>query len=225
MQKGYFIASSGTDIGKTFVTCALTHQAREAGNTVQALKPIISGYETENLANTDTGLLLAAQGLWLDEHFASTISPWRFKAALSPDMAAALEGKHVPYEALLKWCEERKQADGITLIEGVGGVMVPINDKMTTLDWIVALEMPAIVVVGSYLGAMSHALTAIAALVQRNVPIHAVVISETEGSDVTLRATHDSLRHHIASHVPLVALPRCESWDKAPPLLEELKLL
>ena len=225
MGKGYFITSSGTDIGKSFVTCALTHQAREAGKTVQALKPVISGYELEKLAQTDTGQLLAAQGLWLDEHFAGTISPWRFRAALSPDMAAAQEGRHVPFDSLVEWCKERIEADGMTLIEGVGGVMVPLDQHKTTLDWAADLALPQIVVVGSYLGAMSHTLTAIAALEQRGLPIHAVIISESEGSDVTLRATHDSLRKHIDKDVPLIALPRCEAWSKAPPLLEELKLL
>ncbi len=221
----YFITSSGTDIGKSFVAAALTYQARSAGKNVQALKPVISGYTPETLEESDTGQLLMAQGLWLDEHFADTVSPWRFKAALSPDMAAEREGSHVPFEKLLAWCEERLKADGLTLIEGVGGVMVPLDGERTVLDWIVALKIPVLVVVGTYLGAMSHALSAIEVLKGRGVPIKAVIVSESEGSEVTLRETYDSLRKHLDAEIKLLALPRCEDWKNAPPLLEELGLL
>lgn len=225
VQNTYFITATGTEIGKTFVTCALTHQAREAGKTVQALKPVISGFSEDTLAESDTGQLLAAQGLWQDVHFASTLSPWRFKAPLSPDMAAAKEGSHVPFEELVQWCKERSEADGMTLIEGVGGVMVPLSKQHTVLDWAKALNAPVILVTGSYLGSLSHTLTAVSVLKQHGLPIHAIIINESDGATVTLPDTYASLRMHVETEVPIIALPRCTDWRAAPPLLQELRLV
>lgn len=225
MRKGYFITATGTDIGKTFASCALTHQARDSGKTVQALKPLISGFSEETLAESDTGQLLAAQGLWQDMHFASTLSPWRFKAPLSPDMAAAKEGSHVPFDGLVAWCKERLEADGLTFIEGVGGVMVPLSAHHTVLDWMQALDIPVILVAGTYLGSLSHTLTAHAVLKQHGIKTHALLLSESEDSQVTVKDSYASLRAHIDADVPIVALPRCTDWKSAPPLLEELRIL
>ena len=77
----------------------------------------------------------------------------------------------------------------LTLIEGVGGAMVPLNDTHTVRDWIAALGIPVILVTGSYLGSISHTLTAIEALRVTNIPIRALIISETADSTVPLAET------------------------------------
>src|SRR6185312_4226156 len=98
--------------------------------------------------------------LSLDE--ITRISPWRFEAPLSPDMAARREGRAIDFDALVDFT--RSTASPLTLVEGVGGVMVPLDEQHTTLDWMAAVGFPVMLVTGSYLGTLSHTLTAVGAL-------------------------------------------------------------
>jgi dethiobiotin synthetase len=122
-------------------------------------------------------------------------------------MAARLENHPIDFEALV--AATRAMIAGleeIVLIEGIGGVMVPLDERHTVLDWIAALDIPVLLVTGSYLGTLSHTLTALAVLTQRKIPLRAIIVSETEASAVPLEATADELAHR--SGVPLIALRR-----------------
>jgi dethiobiotin synthetase len=144
-----------------------------------------------------------------------SISPWRFSAPLSPHRAAALEQKTLDVDALVKWSRARITGDGLTLIEGAGGVMVPLTNSYTSLDWMAELGLPIILVTGSYLGSISHTLTALDALRSRNLALHALVMSETEGSTVTLDEAIAGLTPFIAD-IPLrIVQPRVSSWREA----------
>src|SRR6185437_8998899 len=126
------------------------------------------------------------------------ISPWRFAAPLSPDMAAAAEGKSVDFAALLADSRARIAAKpDVLLIEGVGGIMVPLDDRRTVLDWMEALALPVLLVAGSYLGTISHTLSAVDVLTRRGLKIAALVISESEGSTVGLDVTIATLRRFV----------------------------
>jgi dethiobiotin synthetase len=206
----YFITSTGTGVGKTFATCALLHAWRSQGIDARGYKPIISGWSDD--AGTDTAQMIVAGGnvQKIDE-----VSPWRFAAPLSPHRAAALEGKSIDRLALLDWSREKINPTSITLIEGVGGVMVPLDDRHTVVDWMDALNLPIILVVGSYLGAISHTLTAIECLRVRGLNIAALVMSETADSAVPLAEAEAGLADFIAD-IPLrVVQPRVSSWREA----------
>jgi dethiobiotin synthetase len=210
-----FVTATGTDIGKTFVTAALVRTLRSRGRPVSALKPVLSGFGPDRLADSDTGVLLAALGLDLTEDHVAQISPWRFAAPLSPDMAARREGRAVAFDDLVAFCRQRIAAmPGTLLIEGVGGVMVPLDERHTVLDWINALEIPALLVAGSYLGAISHTLTALAVLRGRAVPVAAIVINETPGSTVDLEETSATIRR-FTGITPVLVLPRLNTVEPA----------
>jgi len=146
----FFITSTGTNIGKTLVTTALVWQLRQAGKMVTALKPVISGYDP-NDAQSDSALILQSYGLTPAHDLAASISPWRYTIPLAPNMAAAKEGKPVEFEKLVAFCREHMAlASDIVLVEGVGGVMVPLDNAHTVLDWMVALGWP-VILVGGYL--------------------------------------------------------------------------
>jgi dethiobiotin synthetase len=229
-MSAYFITSSGTDVGKTFVTCALIHAVRMQGKSVAAFKPILSGFNTHNTAESDAGRIIAAldsvipaqAGIHRDEssHMdprlrgndkLESIAPWRFSAALSPNMAAAREGKMIDIDAVIAWSRAQLNIADFTFIEGVGGVMVPLNATHTVRDWMLGVNLPAILVVGSYLGAISHALTAMEALRMAGIRIAAVIVSESENSTVSLDETLETL-HAFATDIPLrIAQPRVSS--------------
>ena len=216
-----FVTGSGTGVGKTLVTAALTHQLRRAGKSVRAVKPVISGYTPETHGDSDTACLLDSLGESHANAAVDRVSPFRFAAPLAPDMAAAREGKRLDFAALMRFC--RASADGpedILLIEGVGGVMVPLTEGETVLDWIAALGTPSLVVAGSYLGTISHTLTAADALRQRRLPIAGIVISESEESPVPPEETRATLRRFLPG-IAIAIVPRLAGdapWRSAPDL-------
>jgi len=215
-----FVTATGTEIGKTFVTCALVDQLRRSGQRVRAIKPVVSGFDSDNAHDSDCAHLLAAQQRPLLDDL-DKISPWRYRAPLSPDMAAAAENRHVPFDALVSFCRDADNPDTTLLIEGIGGAMVPLDESHTVLDWIAALNAPALVVTGSYLGALSHTLTTCMAIRARKVEIQAVLVSESVHDAVDLKATCDTLQRFLPD-TPISAvarLPGNEAWRNAPDLL------
>jgi len=142
------------------------------------------------------------------------ISPWRFAAPLSPDMAAARENRTIPFVTLVDFCRTPNAAD-VTLIESIGGVMVPLDDRHTVLDWLVALDAPALLVVGSYLGALSHSLTAVTALQARGARLAGIVVCESVEQPVPAEETAAALARFVRPAAVRV-LPRGATPDTAP---------
>jgi dethiobiotin synthetase len=203
-----FITATGTDIGKTFVTAGLIRHIRATGRAVDAIKPVVSGFDPQGWHESDPAALLAALGRPVTLEEADRISPWRFKAPLSPHMAARHEGRAIAFQEVVEFCRRAMAArPGVLLIEGVGGIMVPIDDRRTVLDWMQVLRIPIILVAGTYVGTISHTLTALEVLVRRNLNVAGVVISESAGSEAPLADTVATLQRFAAS-IDVVALPR-----------------
>jgi len=203
----YFVTSTGTSVGKTYLTCGVIEALRRRDITVDAVKPVISGFEPEAAEDSDTGLILRALGLPIDEPRIKEISPWRFRAALSPDMAAAREGKSVALDELVDFCRSAMEIeDGLCLIEGAGGIMAPIGRAYTNLDLMSALDVRIVLVAGTYLGTISHTLTACEALSARGREPWAIVLSESEDSPVAPGETAQSIGRFVSA--PIYLLPR-----------------
>ncbi len=219
-----FVTATGTDVGKTFVTAGLIRALRRAGRQVDALKPVVSGFEMPNAAASDPGVLLAALGHAVTVQALDRISPWRFTAPLSPDMAAGLEGRAVDFDRLNAICRDRiAAAPDVLLIEGVGGIMAPLDESHTVLDWMVALGLPVLLVAGSYLGAISHTLSALEVLNQRGLRVVSIVVSESAGGTVDLGQTAAAIRRFTAQDV--VELPRLPDDTAAHPAFDRLAAL
>jgi len=216
-----FITASGTELGKTFVSSALCRQLRAKGQSVRALKPVISGFNEQTAPESDTYQLIAAMGETPEPSLVDSVSPWRFKEAVSPDMAASREGRSIPFKKLVAHSRTAIEAhEGPLLIEGVGGVMVPLDDKHTVLDWMTALKLPCLLVVGSYLGSLSHALTAAKTLETAGVPLAGVVVSESEDCPVPVEESAETLRRFLPG-VTVTIVPRQKGkidWSAIPDL-------
>jgi dethiobiotin synthetase len=207
-MSAFFVTATGTDIGKTFVTVGLIRHLRSRGIEALALKPVISGYDPANARTSDSALLLSAMNRACTDEEIHRISPWRFAAPLSPDMAAAREGGAVDINALLQFTYDAVvEAEKPVFVEGVGGVMTPITAHYTVLDWIAAQQLPVIVVAGTYLGTVSHTLSAFEVLRQRGAAITALVLNATETSPVPLYDTAETIGR-FAPDVPIVTVPR-----------------
>jgi len=200
-----FITATGTDIGKTFVTAGLIRHIRGAGGAVAAIKPIVSGFDPGAWQGSDPAMLLAALGRPAALEEVERISPWRFKAPLSPQMAGRREGRLIVFQDVVEFCRRSMAGNrGVLLIEGVGGIMVPFDDRRTVLDLMSVLRLPAILVAGSYVGTISHTLSALEVMARRNLDIAAVVVSESEGSAEETVATVE----RFADAIDVVGIPR-----------------
>jgi dethiobiotin synthetase len=221
----YFVTSTGTDIGKTFVSAGLIRYLREAGHTAEALKPVVSGYDPSVVETSDPAVLLAALGRPVAADEIERIAPWRFRAPVSPDVAAAREGRSIDFDTLLAFSRRAIDgANGMLFIEGVGGIMVPLDAEHTVLDWMAALKIPLILVVGGYLGTISHTLTALDVLAMRHLKIAAIVVSESELNPVELDDTVASIAR-FAHGTGVVGLPRLPGGINQHPAFAEIAAL
>jgi dethiobiotin synthetase len=216
--KAVFVAGAHTDAGKTHVACALIGALRRQGVATDALKPVVSGFDPDDWAQSDPGRLLTALGRTHTPEALALMSPLRFRAPLAPPMAARREGQSLRLEPIVAACGAalaRSQAEAL-LIEGVGGLMSPLADGATGLDLMIALDAPTILVGGSYLGAVSHLLTAAEVLANRGLPLLAVVASESAGPDAP---DFDETVEMIGAHLPGAAIFAArrgdESWTAA----------
>ncbi|HWT52795.1 MAG TPA: dethiobiotin synthase, partial [Caulobacter sp.] len=138
-----------------------------------------------------------------------------YRAPLAPNLAARLEGQSLVLADLVADCRawlERRDVD-LALVEGAGGVMSPMTDAATNLDLMTALDLPVLLVAGSYLGTASHLLTALEVLRARALTVAAVVVSESLDAP-DLNQTVEMLRAFERS-APIFVAPRDANWDAA----------
>lgn len=213
-MKAFFVTATGTEIGKTLVTCALAWQLRQKGKRVKVLKPVISGYDPESPGNSDPHLILRALGEAASAAAIDAISPWRFAAPLAPDQAAALEGRSIDFDALVGFCRDAMNSgEDYLLVEGLGGAFVPLAGDKTVADWIAALDFRSIIVTGNYLGTLSHTISVLEAMRNRNLDIASVIINDYANSPLSAEENASALRPFVG-HAKLLHLPKLECSDQ-----------
>ncbi len=159
-MKRFFVTGIGTDIGKTIVSTILV----EAFNA-DYWKPIQAG----NLNNTDT---MIVRSLISNTKSAFHPETYRFSEALSPHAAAATDKIKIELQKIIL-----PKTTNTLIIEGAGGVMVPLNDKFLVIDLIKKLKAEVIVVSKNYLGSINHTLLTIEALKSRKIPIAGIIFN------------------------------------------------
>jgi dethiobiotin synthetase len=175
-----FVTAIGTDCGKTHISAALVRELAAQNRPALALKPLMSGYSPSALETSDAGRLLAAMGRSVTDTSVSEICWRRFTEWSAPNVAARKTGESLSYDELLLFVRTRLAAhSGAALVEGAGGVMSPLTDTHTNLDLIGDLQLPVILLVSNYLGAVSHTLTALDVLDRRGANVAAVVVTQS----------------------------------------------
>jgi dethiobiotin synthetase len=186
---------------------------------VAALKPVVSGFDPDDWADSDPGRLLAALGQTLTPQALEAMSPWRFAAPLAPPMAARLEARPLPLGPIADRCRRVLAASSADLfvLEGVGGLMSPIAEAATGLDLMQALALPTLLVGGSYLGAISHTLTALEVLRAKGLTVAALVLSQDAGLEAPDFAETVATVRGFAGATSVIAAPRgaAEAWPGA----------
>lgn len=155
MIPGLFITATDTEIGKTAITCAIAAGLRQRGLRVGVCKPISAGcrWEREQWVNEDAEALA---------HFAdcrrplTTINPVRYREPLAPAVAAERTGRPVDWSAIDDSLTQLADASDVLLVEGIGGLMVPLDEKRTVLDLAGRIGYPMLVVARGNLGTLNH---------------------------------------------------------------------
>ena len=211
MNQRLFITGAGTEIGKTYIGAHICRMLRERGVPIRALKPVQSGFEKTELEHSDAGKLLAACGQTVSTETVSDICPWSFVRPLAPNLAAKAEGHSLSYTAVREWLERQLIGDQPLLVEGAGGVMSPLTDDKLQLDLLLDLDLPVLLVSGAYLGAISHALTALEVLKSRGATVAAVAVNANRPGPLPIGV----LANEIERHTDVSTVPVPFSTDEA----------
>jgi len=176
MNRGIFITGTDTGVGKTVVSAALTIGIEDQGRHVGVMKPIETGISTSNVMRSDAARLrnLIASEIPIEE-----ISPYRFTLPLAPLAAAQAEHRMIDPGQILKAYRLLADRFDYMVVEGAGGVLVPIAPRIDVADLIARLRLPVVLVGRSGLGGINHARLTIEALHRRNIRIVALVLNQT----------------------------------------------
>jgi dethiobiotin synthetase len=174
VKHGIFITGTDTAVGKTLMTAALAWSLKELGLDVGVMKPVETGVVKGR--PSDAGRLTrAAQG----SDSPDLVRPYAFRLPVAPLDAARTERRTIKIPTIMRAYHELQVQHDLLLIEGVGGVHVPITPTVGVLDLIKKLRAPVLVVGRAGLGGVNHALLTLNALRERKVPILALVLNRT----------------------------------------------
>ena len=171
---GFFIAGTDTEVGKTAITVGLLEAFLKSGLDVTAIKPVQTGC-TPSI--DDPHDLIAPVVLRYRATGAKAFALKAYEPACSPHLAAELAGETLTADLLAHAFREKAPQSGWTLVEGAGGVFVPLNDDETLLDVMVRFGLPVILVVGNKLGAINHARLTIEALEHRGLTVAGMILN------------------------------------------------
>ncbi|SHI45022.1 dethiobiotin synthetase [Malonomonas rubra DSM 5091] len=172
--KGLFITGTDTGVGKSLVGAALAKVLRERGVNVGVMKPAESGVDDPEKLGPDGQLLKWAADSKLSD---DQICPYRLLAPLSPSVAASQEKKRIDYNRLLQQANEIIDNHDFTIIEGAGGLMVPLSGGFLMADFAAFLKLPLLVVCRPGLGTINHTLLTLFAARNMDLPIAGYMIN------------------------------------------------
>ncbi|WP_265112143.1 dethiobiotin synthase [Halosolutus halophilus] len=189
------IVGTDTDVGKTVVTAGLTRWFREEGLEARAIKPAQTGHPPDD----DAGFV--AEACRDDD---AAICPRYLEPPLAPRVAAAEAGETLTYESILAACQQAIDATPVPIVEGIGGLRVPLAGDREVIDLVADCSAAAIVVTRSGLGTLNHTALSVEALHRRGVPVRGIVCNEYEGETVAERTNPAELERLTGTRVETV---------------------
>ena len=180
-MRGLFVTGTGTGAGKTVLSAALVAAIADAGELVRAHKPVLTGLDQppEGPWPADHELLARVAGMRPEE-----VAPLRFGPAVSPHLAAQLAGRRIDAAALLSAARAAGTASAgdtseepIVIVEGVGGLLVPLGDEHSVADLAAALALGLVIAAAPGLGTINHTLLTLAAARAAGLEVRAVVLT------------------------------------------------
>lgn len=189
-KKGFIITGTNTEVGKTFITTSLLSALLNNNYKATAYKPVQSGVDDNNLSDVQRYKSVDSM---------TNEALYSFKEACSPHLAATKNDAKIDFNKLIKSTNKILSKNDITLIEGAGGIYVPLNANYTFLDYFKQLDLPIILVCENKLGAINNTLISAKTLLLHGLTIAAIVLNDM--SDEKDYIKKDNLSY-IKKHFP-----------------------
>ena len=209
---GLFITSTDTDVGKTIVAGAIAHWFLKQDKQPAVLKPVASGCEKrrEGLVSADSEFLAHCSNT---RHPLDLICPNRYALPVAPAIAAQQEKQPMDWEAVDRSIKLMSPGADLMIVEGAGGVLVPIDNKYLMIDMIAAFDYPTVVVARPSLGTINQTLLTIEALRARKIKIAGVVINRYPMDNVGLAEETSPRQIEKWGKVPILCIVPQEPFD------------
>ena len=196
----YFITGTDTGVGKTLVSCALLHAFAAQGKRVVGFKPVASGCDADD-HNEDALQLRAASNVLASY---GQINPYCFPRSIAPHLAAFHSGVQIELLRIVTTYRELDSLADEVIVEGVGGFLVPLNNKKDSADLACELNLPVILVVGIRLGCLNHALLTLRVINDYGLKYIAWVANVLDPEMPALQENIEALRERISA--PLLGI-------------------
>jgi len=211
-KPAWFVAGTDTEIGKTFVACALLHALRNQGLSAIGMKPIAAGTD-EHGHNDDVEALLAAASVKAPREL---VNPYLFAPAIAPHIAAAEENRPIDIERIAQSFAALRPLADVLVVEGVGGFCVPLGPTIDAADLAQRLALPVILVVGMRLGCINHALLTAQAIAARGLTLAGWVANRIDPQMARFEENLASLEARLAAPllgvIPADSTPQKAAW-------------
>ncbi|HUW00333.1 MAG TPA: dethiobiotin synthase [Gallionella sp.] len=209
----YFVTGTDTGVGKTLVSCALLHGFAAQGKRVVGMKPVAAGCDDDG-QNEDVLQLRAAGNVAVGY---GQINPYCFVPAIAPHLAAQRAGVIIRISRIATSYRELAAQADVVIVEGAGGLLVPLNEQQDSADLAKELGLPVILVAGMRLGCLNHALLTQESIAARGLVLAGWVANVLDAEMPALQQNIDTLQQRIAA--PLLGivphLPRPDARDAA----------
>ncbi|HBU69424.1 MAG TPA: dethiobiotin synthase [Elusimicrobia bacterium] len=213
MKKGVFVTATDTGVGKTYFACALAEALKKNGCDIGVMKPFCSG------VRSDVTKLIKAAGV---KDKVDEVNPEFFRSPLAPLAAARLERKTIGMPAVLKKFAGLSQKHDFMIVEGAGGLEVPIKNNYTVVNLIRDFKLPVIVVARAGLGTINHSVLSVKRLRSEGIRVSGIVLSG-RSKDSPAERTNPAIVARMTK-LPVVELRRNSRLSKKDILKLGIKL-
>lgn len=220
MGRGIFITGTDTNVGKTFFACGLARLLRESGYRVGVMKPAETGCDLGEgkIVAQDAAALKEASGCSLP---LEQICPYQLREPLAPSVAAGREGVRIDIDRLMDIYSEIATGHDITIVEGAGGLLVPLLPSYTYADFARALQIPTIVVAANKLGMINHLLLTLEHASCRGLVVLGYVLNRIEGRPSVAAETNRETLVSLTGACCMGEIPYIEPLRRPLDLLSE----
>lgn len=212
MRKGIFVVGTDTGVGKTIVAAGLTLALRSRGIRVGVMKPIATGClgHAGRLVSMDAAYLMEAALM----DTPALVSPVRYRNPVAPSIAAMVEKVEVNIESIVDAYKQLQKEFDFIVVEGIGGVLVPIKENYFMSNLVEALDLPALIVTSSKLGTINHTLLSVEALLIRGIEIAGIIMNGVTVNNISLaEVTNPKTVADLSSQPFLGTLPKLMDVD------------
>ncbi len=212
MSKSIFISGIDTDAGKSYVTGWLAKTLAESGKKVATMKFI----QTGNIGRSeDMEVHRRIMGHALPEDADLTTAPVIYTYPASPHLSAMIDRRPIDFNAIERSRALLESRYDVVLIEGAGGLMVPLSDDMLTIDYPVEQNLPVILVTNGRLGSISHTILSLEAIAARGLKLDRVIYNKYFDTDKVIAPdTHRYITQYLCKHFPGVEMTDCPVISK-----------